>query len=151
MGDINWKDKCWVTTVFLVRPDRKVLLTWNKNLQTWIPVGGHIEVGETPDAAAKREVFEETEFDFEFFPKPEQNDKALLLRPFTVQIEKMPHHNIHINVVFFGKCTKWSDKAATDEEEKLRWFSLEELEKGQGDFLPSVYASAVSALKTVRF
>jgi len=56
MGDINWKDKCWVTTIFLVRDDKKVLLTWNKNLQTWIPVGGHIDHGETPEQALKREV-----------------------------------------------------------------------------------------------
>jgi len=42
MGKINWKNKCWVTTIFLIK-DKKVLLTWNKNLKTWIPVGGHIE------------------------------------------------------------------------------------------------------------
>ena len=60
MSEINWKDKCWVTTIYLVREDAHVLLTWNKNLQAWIPVGGHIDPGETPEEAAIREIFEET-------------------------------------------------------------------------------------------
>ena len=70
MAEINWKNKCWVTTIYLVRQDGSVLLTWNKNLQTWIPVGGHIEPGETPEEATTREVAEETGFEFEFLNAP---------------------------------------------------------------------------------
>jgi 8-oxo-dGTP pyrophosphatase MutT (NUDIX family) len=69
MSRINWKDKCWVTTIFLINNEGKVLLTWNKNLQTWIPVGGHIDEGETPEEAIIREVNEETGFEFEFHQK----------------------------------------------------------------------------------
>ena len=58
MSKINWKDKCWVTTVYLVNRDKRVLLNWNKVLQTWIPVGGHINIGETPQEAVRREVEE---------------------------------------------------------------------------------------------
>ena len=61
MAEINWKDKCWVTTIYLVN-ENKVLLTFNKRLQTWIPIGGHIEPGETPEEAIKREVKEESAF-----------------------------------------------------------------------------------------
>lgn len=153
MGDINWKDKCWVTTVYLVNSEQKVLLTWNKNLQTWIPVGGHIDFGETPEEAVMREVAEETGFEFEFVSPHEKDDygSVKLLRHQYVQVEEVPHHNKHMNFVFFGKCTDWNkEKAVTDEQEKLRWFSEDELNTEKADFLPSVWDGAVEALRTVK-
>ncbi|MFH1802406.1 MAG: NUDIX domain-containing protein [archaeon] len=155
MGDINWKDKCWVTTVFLVNSDKKVLLTWNKNLQTWIPVGGHIDPGDTPEEAIKREVAEETGFEFEFV-SPHGHFNAghkgvSKVRHQHVQIEDVPHHNKHMNFVFFGKCTKWDvGTKETDEQEKLRWFSDEELQAEKEKFLPSVWDGAVEALRKVK-
>jgi 8-oxo-dGTP pyrophosphatase MutT (NUDIX family) len=150
MAQINWLDKCWVATVYLVRSDRKVLLTWNKNLSTWIPVGGHIDVGEKPDDAVMREVKEETGFEFEFYPKSLESGSVKITKPFAVQMEKVPHHNMHINIVYFGRCTKWSDKGTTDEDEKLRWFSLSELEKEKPSFLPNVFSAAKYALLEVK-
>jgi 8-oxo-dGTP pyrophosphatase MutT (NUDIX family) len=38
----------------------KLLLIKHTRLQTWLPVGGEIEAGETPLEAAARELFEET-------------------------------------------------------------------------------------------
>jgi len=153
MGDINWKDRCWVTTVFLVNDERRVLLTWNKNLQTWIPVGGHIDPGETPEEAVVREVAEETGFGFEFVSPHRKDDHegVKLLRHQHVQVEEVPHHNKHMNFVFFGKCTSWSkEKETTDEDEKLRWFSDEELRAEKETFLPSVWSGAVEALGAVK-
>jgi 8-oxo-dGTP pyrophosphatase MutT (NUDIX family) len=150
MSQINWKDKCWVTTIYLVRSDNKVLLTWNKNLNTWIPVGGHIDEGETPEEAVEREVQEETGFKFEFYPNPEYVDKVKIIKPFRVQIEDVPHHNKHINIIFFGRCTQWTDKGETDEDEKLRWFSSEELMREKDTFIETVWEGAVKALKECR-
>jgi len=152
MGEINWKDKCWVTTVYLVNSDKKVLLTWNKNLQTWIPVGGHIDHGETPEEAVVREVAEETGFEFDFV-SPHESDidgNVKLLRHHRVQIEEVPHHNHHMNFVFFGKCNKWdSNKLSTDEEEKLRWFSKDELLAEKDSFLGSVHSMALAAIEKI--
>jgi len=124
MSEINWKDKCWVTTMFLVRDDGKVLLTHNKNLNTWIPVGGHINPGETPEQAISREIAEETGFDFDFFhlPEFENNGTLKVIKPHRIQIENVPHHNQHMNFVFIGKCKKWHEKETTDEKEELMVF-----------------------------
>lgn len=151
MGDINWKDKCWVTTVYLVNSNRKVLLTWNKNLQTWIPVGGHIDPGETPEEAVVREVAEETGFEFEFVSphKKEDYGNVRLMKNHLVQIENVPHHNKHMNFIFYGRCTKYDETSSTDEDEKLRWFSEKELAEEKSDFLPSVWDKAVDAIKIV--
>ena len=147
MGNINWKDKCWVTTIYLVNDENKVLLTWNKNLQTWIPVGGHIDLGETPEEAISREVAEETGFDFKILsPNNNKSSNVKILSNHWVQVENVPHHNKHMNFVFFGKCTTWdSNTKTTDEDEKLKWFSKEELENEQG-MLESVKASSLYAL-----
>lgn len=42
------------------RHERAILLVHHKRLDVWVPVGGEIEPGESPLAAACRELFEET-------------------------------------------------------------------------------------------
>ncbi|MBU0894749.1 MAG: NUDIX domain-containing protein [Nanoarchaeota archaeon] len=49
---------------FLVN-NKRVLLNWNKILQTWVPIGGHINLGESPLEAIRREVEEEVGFEFD--------------------------------------------------------------------------------------
>lgn len=47
----------------------KILLSRHKNRTTWETQGGHIELGETPLEAAKRELYEESgAAEFEIFP-----------------------------------------------------------------------------------
>lgn len=150
MAEINWKDKCWVATIFLVRNDLKVLLTWNKNLQAWIPVGGHIEQGETPEEAIKREVEEETGFKFSFMNNPhfENQGRVKVIKPYRIQIEEVPHHNHHINFVFFGKCLSFEEtKRETDENEKLKWFSKEDLSNEIG-MLDNVKQTSLEAIES---
>lgn len=150
MGSINWKNKCWVATVFLVNDKNEVLLTWNNNLQNWIPVGGHIDEGETPEEAVIREVSEETGFVFDFVsPHGESDGRVRPMKNQLVQIEEVPHHNHHMNFIFYGKCTKYHEKETTDEEEKLRWFSKEELIKEKDSFFPNVWRQSVDAIEVV--
>lgn len=153
MSGINWKDKCWVTTIFLVNRDERVLLTWNKNMQTWIPVGGHIDEGETPQEAIRREVEEEVGCDFDLlgdFVREDDGD-VQVVKMHRFQIEKVPHHGCHMNFVFFGKCNDFDKKIKkTDEGEKLKWFSKRELIEDKS-ILESVRKSALRALDVVRF
>ena len=48
----------FVATGYIVR-DGKTLLVKHKKLHLWLPPGGHIEEGENPDAALRRELLEE--------------------------------------------------------------------------------------------
>ncbi len=152
MAEINWTKGCWVTTIYLVNNENKVLLSWNKNMQTWIPVGGHIDSGENPEEAIIREVKEETGFEFEFLQNSniENNGATKLLNPQRVQIDNVPHHNFHINFVFFGKCIKFHDRTGTDENEELRWFSEEEILSMKNKMLGNVWKSSVEAINSFK-
>lgn len=148
MAEINWKTKCWVTVMYLVHND-KVLLTFNKRLQTWIPIGGHIEPGESPEEAIKREVKEESGYEFLFFPEPIQENVRILF-PKRIQLEHIPNHSEHINIIWYGKITKLTDAQETDEKEKLRWFTKEEILAEKEKMLENVWKCSLDALKIVK-
>ena len=74
----------------------------------------------------------------------ENDGDVKVIKPYQVQIEKVPHHNIHINLIFFGKCTKWTDLKENDEGDRLRWFSKEDLESE--DMLEGVRKLALTAI-----
>jgi 8-oxo-dGTP diphosphatase len=144
MSEINWKTKCWVTAIYLVK-ENKVLLSWNKNMQTWIPVGGHINPGENQLEALRREVKEETGCEFELINGIIDYGHAKVLNNAIIQIEKVPHHGEHINTILFGKIIGEPGRE-TDEKEKLKWFTKEELEKEKEKMILNVYEQALSAL-----
>lgn len=52
--------KCYKYVVIIAKYDGKWILCKHKKRDTWETAGGHIELGETPLDAAKRELFEET-------------------------------------------------------------------------------------------
>jgi 8-oxo-dGTP pyrophosphatase MutT (NUDIX family) len=108
--------------------------------------------GETPQEAIRREVEEEIKCDFDLFGDftMEDGGGVQIVKLHKFQIEKVPHHGKHMNFVFFGVCKEFDKKIKeTDEKEKLKWFSKQELLKE--DMLESVRRSALKALDTIRF
>jgi len=133
MGSINWKDRCWVTTVFLVWKDR-VLLHKNPRLGFYVPIGGHIEPGQTPDEAIRNEVMEEAEIEIEFLDKGEKREEGRSWeppQPHHIQYEMTPHHGMHMNLVYFAVPKNPKEISsiigAEDRGEELRWVSLGEM------------------------
>jgi 8-oxo-dGTP diphosphatase len=145
MGEINWKDRCWMSVIYLINNEGRVLLHMNGNMKNWVPVGGHIDPGESPEEAIIREIKEEVGVDFKFLQEPEIIGNSRILKPLKFQIDKVPHHNLHMTFVFVGKCEK-SDRKLNDEDEELRWFSKEELISMKESLLESVFHNAIEAI-----
>ena len=76
--------------------DGKILLSRHKNRRTWETQGGHVESGETPMDAAKRELYEESgalEYDmepvFDYWAKDQESDHFAAGVVFRAEIRKL--------------------------------------------------------------
>ncbi len=139
---------CFVATGYLVRDGRTLLLK-HKKLGMWLPPGGHIEPGETPDEAVLREVLEETGLEAEFVASPRspvmRDDRVESLHePQRVQIEEIPGHNHHIDLIYFLRAKPGAHVHRPDESDDIRWHSSDEL--GLPHVLPEIRESGRDAI-----
>jgi len=110
---------------FVVGP-RGVLLLKHKRLGFWMQPGGHIDPGETPWDAAKRECWEETGLDVQFVG-PFDEDGV----PELVHVDVHPggrgHTHLDLRYLFAGS----ADGGAADpappegESQEIAWFDWE--------------------------
>lgn len=122
---------CLVATAYVVR-DGKTLLLKHKKLGLWLPPGGHVEPGETPDEGVRREVREETglEIDFVVAPRPPvMNDGRVesLHEPQRVQVEEIAGHDHHLDLVYFTAARPGSKEVINHESDEMRWHDHGEL------------------------
>ncbi len=94
----------------------KVLLIRHKRLQTWLPVGGELEDGETPLEAARRELREETGLDGDFLVVDDAVDGAPL-GLMAYEEHSAGSKGLHLNFCFvadvgdqaLAKCDEYDD------------------------------------------
>ena len=104
----------------------KVLLTHHKKLRLWLPVGGHINKDETPDAALLREIKEETNLNVEILSNNgislEGNVRKNLAVPFHANVHSVGDHD---HCCFFYLCKVLNSKKLkiNNELEDFRWVS----------------------------
>ncbi len=96
----------FTVAVFVVH-ERRVLLHHHPKLGRWLPPGGHIELHELPDDAARREVREEAGIDVELIgdrglPWDFPGQPCQLIRPAGIQLESISPGHEHIDLVYFA-------------------------------------------------
>ena len=123
----------FTATVFIVH-DGKTLLLFHKKHKKWMPPGGHMEPGETPEEAAKREVFEETGLHIEFIKQENiwfsDGPAKSIPRPHHILLEDLPatEHgpaHQHIDFIYIARPIK---QHKAQETHDIRWFTPDEVQ-----------------------
>ncbi len=138
--------------VFIVHKN-KVLLRMHDKYKMWLVPGGHVELDETPDQAALREVEEEVGLKVILVPPRKipttNNDDRFteLSPPWYCNIHKINDTHQHISLVYFATTTTDAVMDSINEHERseCRWVSAEELETM--DLIPNMKFYAAEALK----
>jgi len=144
----------YTVEVFIVYKN-KVLLRKHDKYDIWLSFGGHIELDETPEDAAVREVKEEVGLDIKLVGnrKGEANGNSEnrghrdLLPPKYLGIHPVNDTHQHIVLVYFAKTDSNKILESVYEKEKAEtcWVSKDELEKME--LVPNVKFYASEALK----
>ena len=123
----------FTVAVFVVHAER-VLLHYHRKLGRWLPPGGHIENNEVPDAAAVREVAEETGIRARLVgPRGLPIDvPTQLVVPAGIQIERIYPGHEHIDLVYFAIPDPDDLNAAEvdpwlAESDRVGWYAADEL------------------------
>jgi 8-oxo-dGTP pyrophosphatase MutT (NUDIX family) len=135
--------KEFLSTVYVVKDD-KVLLTWNKKIEAWVPVGGHIEKNELPCDSVIREAKEESGLDIELINIGEKSPTVDLVQPLHIHVDDIKEDHKHINIVYLGKVIGGTLLEESDEGTPLKWFTKEEIEKEE--IIPNVKEWAIKAI-----
>jgi 8-oxo-dGTP pyrophosphatase MutT (NUDIX family) len=123
----------FTVAIFVVR-DGKILLIHHRNLDKWLPIGGHIELEEDPETAARREAREESGLDVEILgerpPTTEPGTRALIAPRF-MDIHRITETHQHIGLMYWARPLHGSVTLAGAEHHAIRWCSSAELDELQ--------------------
>ena len=142
----------FVSTALIVHRD-KVLLVHHRILNTWLPVGGHIELDEDPIEALYREIKEEAGIDKNNLtimsdkPKIKATRYKFLLTPNYLDIHNFSDTHKHVSLTYFVK-SKTDSLVLNDREHiEIKWFTKQEIESGEYNLMPQIEFLALDALK----
>jgi 8-oxo-dGTP pyrophosphatase MutT (NUDIX family) len=140
------------TVVVVVVQDGKVLLIHHRGLDKWLPLGGHIELDEDPEAAALREAKEESGLEVELLGErapTTSNGTRALLAPRFMDIHRITDTHQHIGMIYWARPRNGSLTLAAAEHHDIRWCSSQELEELQPPMSEAVKWYCRKALEEV--
>ena len=142
---------------FVVHEDR-VALHWHRKIGKWLPAGGHIEAGEDPVKAVRREVREEFAIEAEILPTARRVDyqgggPSQIEPPVAIlEYEPEPGH-FHVDLVYFLRALSGYPGVCHDSENPIHWLDAADLATGawtqegtERTLAPDVQALGLEAL-----
>jgi 8-oxo-dGTP pyrophosphatase MutT (NUDIX family) len=124
-------EKIDFTVAIFVVHEGRVLVIHHRKLDKWLPLGGHIELYEDPEQAARREAREESGFEVELLgerpPTTEPGTRALI-GPRFLDIHRINETHEHIGMIYWARPKDGTMTLAHDEHHDIRWCAPEELD-----------------------
>jgi 8-oxo-dGTP pyrophosphatase MutT (NUDIX family) len=123
----------FTVAIFIVH-DEKILLIHHRKLEKWLPLGGHIELDEDPEAAAIREAREESGLEIQIIgdrPPVTEDGTRALIAPRFLDIHRISDTHEHIGMIYFARVAGGDLALAEAEHHDIRWVSRDEMEKLQ--------------------
>jgi len=113
-----------ITASGLVVKEGKALLVFHPYIKRWFQPGGHIDEGDSPIAAAIREVYEETGYVCELDSDSQD--------PIDIDIHEIPENpkkgegaHLHIDLLY---CLRVVRQEQSAEDIECKWFAFDDIE-----------------------
>ena len=142
----------FTVSIFVVYRD-KVLLADRRQLNRWLPLGGHVEPGEDPEQAALREVEEESGLKVELRgerPPREFIGTKRLVAPVYLDVHDIAGEHRHIGMIYYARATSDDTTLSAEEHRQIRWFDAEELQNPKWKILDAIRFYAGDAIRRLR-
>ena len=124
-------EKIDFTVAIFVVHENKVLLVHHRQLDKWLPLGGHIELDEDPETAALREAREESGLAVELIgerPPTTAPGTRALIAPRFLDIHRITDTHDHIGMIYWARPKNGALTLAATEHHDIRWCSSADLE-----------------------
>jgi 8-oxo-dGTP pyrophosphatase MutT (NUDIX family) len=133
-------EKIDFTVAIFVVHNRKVLLIHHRQLDKWLPLGGHVELVEDPEQAALREAKEESGLDVELLgerPPTTGRGTRALIAPRFMDIHRITDTHEHIGLIYWARPRLPARPGAADiapilsagEHHEIRWCASADLDR----------------------